>query len=84
MTRRPRRPPGKARKVARKPARRRTPPADALDAFIADGARMLGLQIKTAWLPAVRAHLQVTLQHGARVMDFSLPDDSEPAAVFKA
>jgi hypothetical protein len=54
-----------------------------MDAFIAAGARMLDLKIKQAWMPAVRGHLQVTLQHGARVMGFALPDDSEPAPVYE-
>ena len=55
-----------------------------MDDFIADGARVLGLKIQRAWLPAVRAHLRVTLQHGARLVDFALPNDAEPAPVFKA
>ena len=83
MTRRPgnarraRKPP-KLRKVAQ-PARR-----DPLDEFISVGARSLDLRIQQAWLPAVRTHLRVTLQHGARVTDFGLADDTEPAPVFEA
>jgi hypothetical protein len=70
----------RGRKVA-KPAK---PARDPLDDFIAAGSRAFGLKIDKAWLPAVRAHLQVTLSHGALVAAFTLPDDAEPAPVFKA
>jgi hypothetical protein len=32
----------------------------------------------------VRANLDVTLKHAAFVAEFELPDDAEPAPVFKA
>ena len=57
---------------------------DPLDDFIAAGARALDLKIDKAWMPAVRGHLQVTLRLGALVAAFALPDDAEPAPVFKA
>ncbi len=85
MTRRPRktRSARKARKP-RKAAKPATARRDPLDDFIAAGARSLGLKIQHAWLPATRAHLRVTLQHGAQVADFALPDDAEPAPVYEA
>ena len=55
-----------------------------LDDFIASGARALNLTIDRAWMPAVRSHLEVTLRHGALVAAYALPDDVEPAPVFKA
>ena len=70
----------KGRKVA-KPAK---PKRDPLDDLITAGARALDLEVDKAWMPAVRGHLQVTLRHGARVAAFALPDDAEPAPVFKA
>jgi len=70
----------KDRKVA-KPAK---PKRDPLDDFIAAGARALDLKIDEAWMPAVRGHLGVTLRLGALVAAFALPDDAEPAPVFKA
>jgi hypothetical protein len=87
MTRRPRK-----TKASRKPAPRsrraarpaRSPRPEPLDDFIAAGARALGLKIDTAWMPAVRGHMQITLRHGALVAAFALPDDAEPAPVFKA
>ena len=57
---------------------------ESLDAFIDAAGAALDLKIDPAWKPAVRTHLQVTLQHGAKVADFALPDDAEPAPVFEA
>ena len=85
MTRRPRttRSTRKARKP-RKAATRTAPRRDPLDDFIAAGARSLDLKIRQEWLAAVRSHLRVTLDFGARVTDFALPDDAEPAPVYEA
>ena len=45
----------------------------------------LGLPIEPDWKPAVRANLDVTFKLAALVADeFALPDDAEPAPVFKA
>jgi hypothetical protein len=87
MTRRPQK-----TKPSRKPARKtrkvtgpvRPQRADPLDEFIAAGAHAFGLKIEKSWMPAVRDHLQVTLRLGALVAAFPLPDDAEPAPVFKA
>lgn len=77
------------KRAARKPAwtlRRatKTTHTDPLDDFIAAGARSLKLKIAKGWMPAVRTNLQVTLQLGELVASFELPDDAEPAPVFKA
>lgn len=90
MTRRPRKAKTvrkvsrKNRSKGRKAAKPAKPQHDPLDDFIAAGARALDLKIDKAWMPAVRGHLQVTLRHGALVAAFALPDDAEPAPVFKA
>jgi hypothetical protein len=81
--------PAKAAKPVRraKPAQRGKPApraASPLDDFILSGASALGLTIDKAWMPAVRSHLEVTLHHGASVTAFALPDEAEPAPVFKA
>jgi hypothetical protein len=55
-----------------------------LDDFIVAAAVALGLPLEEAWKPAVKANLDVTLRHAASVMEFKLPDDAEPAPVFKA
>jgi len=71
----------------RKPAKRAKlvkRAAEPLDGLINAGAHALNLTIDKAWMPAVRSHLEVTLRHGALVAGFVLPDDTEPAPVFKA
>ena len=90
MTRRPRKAKTvrkasrKNRSTSRKAAKPAAPTRDPLDDLIAAGARALDLKIDEAWMPAVRGHLQVTLRLGALVAVFGLPDDAEPAPVFKA
>jgi hypothetical protein len=86
MTRRPRKAKvvRKVSRKSRKAAKPAKPKHDPLDDFIAAGARTLDLEIDKGWMPAVRGHLQVTLRLGALVAAFALPDDAEPAPVFKA
>jgi hypothetical protein len=57
---------------------------DQLDAFIGAAVRTLDLPAKKAWLPAIKANLSVTLKHAATVATFELPDEAEPAPVFRA
>ena len=84
MTRRSRKP-APARKVRRKSRRaEKAAPRDPLEDSVAAGACALGLTIDKSWMLAVRGHLQVTLRHAALVSAFALPDDAEPAPVFKA
>ena len=74
-----------SRPTAQEPHWRRKAEADPLDDFIAAGARALDLKIDKAWMPAVRSNLAVTLPRlAALVPPFALPDDAEPAPVFKA
>jgi hypothetical protein len=71
----------------RRPQRARRTAAklrDPLDDFIVAAARALDLPAEPKWLPAIRANLRVTLQHGALVAEFELPDEAEPAPVFRA
>jgi len=58
--------------------------ADKLDAFIDAAAAALDLPLDPAWKPAVKANLEVTLRHAATYADFPLPDEAEPAPVYKA
>jgi hypothetical protein len=57
---------------------------DPLNDFIDAAARALDLPIETAWKPAIRANLEVTLRLAALVSSFALPDEAEPAPVFAA
>lgn len=57
---------------------------DDLDTAIAAAAKMLALTIEPAWLPSVRANLEVSLRLARVVDEFPLPDDHEPASTFRA
>ena len=72
-----------SRNGGRRVVRRASKQLDPLDAVIDTIARLLELKIDKAWRPAIRAHLLVTLRHGASVAAFALPDDAEPAPVFE-
>lgn len=54
-----------------------------LDEFTAASARVLALPVDPAWYPAIRFNLEVTFRLAALVADHPLPDDSEPAPVFR-
>ena len=74
--------------MTKKPGSKRTatlkPPRDPIDDFIGTSALALDLRIASAWLPAVRENLRAILYLGATVSKFQLPDDVEPAPVFRA
>ena len=60
------------------------PIPDPLDDFIAAVGTGSWPADEDAWLPAVKANLDVTLKHAALVAEFELPDDAEPAPIFTA
>ena len=55
-----------------------------LDDYITASACLLELPVDPAWYPMVRANLEVTFRLAAVVTAFKLPDDAEPAPVFRA
>ena len=57
---------------------------DALDELITAAADALALPIDPAWRPAIRTHLEITLRFARQVEDFDLPDEAEPAPIFRA
>ena len=57
---------------------------DPLLSAIEAGAKMLELTIEPAWMPSVLANLEVSLRLAKLVDDFPLPDDYEPASIFRA
>jgi len=59
-------------------------PTDPIDSYIDAAAEMLALPAEAAWKPAVKANLRLNLRLGAVVAEFALPDEAEPAPVFKA
>ena len=58
--------------------------ADPLDDFLAAASVALALPLEPEWKAAVKANLEVTLKHAATVAEFKLPDEAEPAPVYKA
>lgn len=57
---------------------------DALDAFVAAGCRALGIPLDPAWAPEVRRQLATILHLASLVAAFPLPDEAEPAPIFRA
>jgi hypothetical protein len=57
---------------------------DPTDDFIEAAAKALGMPLDAAWKPAVRGNLEVSLKLARLVDEFPLPDDAEPAPVYKA
>ena len=55
-----------------------------LDEFIAASARVLALPVDPAWHPTIRFNLDATVRLADFVADFKLPDEAEPAPVFRA
>ena len=55
-----------------------------LDTYIDAAAQALGIPVKPEWKPTIRANLDVTFNLAAIVAEKELPDDAEPAPVFKA
>jgi hypothetical protein len=55
-----------------------------LDAWLDANAALLGILVAPEWRASVRLHLRITHDHAKRVMDFTLPDEADPAPVFRA
>jgi hypothetical protein len=62
----------------------KTEPHDPLDKFVDAAALALELPLDPSWRPAVKMNLQVILGQAALFADFNLPDEAEPAPVFRA
>jgi hypothetical protein len=78
------------RNVARRmrtPARRSPPRKAATDRFavlVAATGQELALPIDPAWHAGVKFNLKLLYEHAARVEALVLPDEIEPAPVFRA
>ena len=59
-----------------------TPPN--LDDFITAASGALDLPLEEAWRPTIKANLEVTLRLANLVAEFPLPDEAEPAPIYKA
>ncbi len=75
-------------KRSRKPAAARksgkAAPSDPLDDFVQSAARLLALPIEPQWRAAIKANLAVNLRLAELVAEFTLPDEAEPAPIFRA
>ncbi len=57
---------------------------ETLDALIDAAEPLLGIPVDPAWRASIRTHLEISLRHALTVASFRLPDESEPAPVFRA
>ena len=57
---------------------------DAIDALVMASAQALALPVDPAWHSGIRFNLQLVLTLAARIDEFALPDEAEPAPVFHA
>jgi len=55
-----------------------------VDAWIDAGAALLGIPIQPEWRAAIHQHVTITFGHADTVLAFRLPDDADPAPVFRA
>ena len=70
---------------ARRPTRQsRSKTPDAIETLADASAQALALPIEPSWRAGVRFNLKLLLTHAARIDAFALPDDTEPAPVFRA
>jgi hypothetical protein len=71
-------------KRSKKAARKERQSPDPLDALLEAAAGALALPIDPRWRPAIKANLAVNLQMAAFVAEFPMPDEAEPAPIFRA
>jgi len=55
-----------------------------LDAFVDSGVKLLKLPLDPAWRESVKANVAVILRQADAVMAVDIPDDADPAPVFRA
>jgi hypothetical protein len=73
-----------ARRIKARPDAASATKQDALAGLVAAGAQALALPIDPAWQAGVTLNLQLLFMHAALVDEFPLPDETEPAPVFRA
>lgn len=72
------------RRVRSAPRPARSKKTDKAGALVAAGAEALALPIDAAWRAGVEFNLQLLYRHAALIDAFALPDETEPAPVFRA
>lgn len=68
----------------RKSSAPRSARSDPVAAMAAASAKALGISVDPAWQKDIAFNLRLIMQHAARVDEFALPDEAEPAPVFRA
>jgi hypothetical protein len=53
------------------------------DSFMIAAASMLGIPLDPAWHDSVKFHLQLSLRMANLLQAFELPDEAEPAPVYR-
>ena len=85
MTRKSTRPKAKSTQLTGRQARPvRAGKPDTVATLVAAAGEALALPMQTSWHAGVTFNLQLLLKHAALVDQFSLADETEPAAVFRA
>jgi hypothetical protein len=72
------------RKATKKTANKTRKKPDTIGSLVAAASQALALPIEAAWHSGVAFNLQLLFDHAARIDEFSLPDDTEPAPLFRA
>ena len=58
--------------------------SDDIDAWLDANAALLGIPVAPEWRDAVRQHLRITRDIAQLVLEFPLPDEADPAPIFRA
>ncbi|MGA2893548.1 MAG: DUF4089 domain-containing protein [Xanthobacteraceae bacterium] len=70
--------------LASKPRLAAAPQLDAVDMLITASSETLKLPLDPSWHAGVKFNLGLILRLGGMVDEFPLPDDAEPAPIFRA
>jgi hypothetical protein len=58
--------------------------SDDVDVWLDASAALLGIPVAPEWRDAVRQHLHITRNIAQLVLEFRLPDEADPAPIFRA
>jgi hypothetical protein len=73
-----------ARRASKPPRPLRAKRPDTFATMVTAAIHALALPIEASWHAGVTFNLQLLFKHAALIDEFSLPDDTEPAPVFRA
>jgi hypothetical protein len=68
--------------ISARPMRTKKP--DTLEMLVVASAEALALTLDSSWQAGAKRNLELLLHHAAFVDEFPLPDDCDPAPVFRA